>query len=197
MKTAQDYYQQQAALLPPGPAWNLNLNAGMHDVLRGLAQEFAKIDSRAHDLLNEMVPTGVRELLPDWERVMGLPDQCSPPAPLFWQRRSEVVRRFGAVGEQRPAYFIHIAALMGYPGARVTEHRAPRFGRSRFGVGRWGTWSSQFFWILHLGQHAARGIRFGATVWGERFGVIPGDAIECAIRRYAPAHTVVIFKYEA
>ncbi|EPN63002.1 tail protein, partial [Pseudomonas syringae pv. actinidiae ICMP 18807] len=31
--------------------------------------------------------------------------------------------------------------------------------------------------------------RFGASYWGERFGVNPGTAIECLIRRAAPAHS--------
>ncbi|MFC3340673.1 YmfQ family protein [Paracandidimonas soli] len=196
MKTEGDYYRQLLQLLPLGPAWDSDLNPGVHGVLRAAAREFARIDARADDLLGEMVPTGVRELLPDWERVMGLPDRCTAVQPQFWQRRAEVVRRFGAVGEQRPAYFIQIAALMGYPGARVIEHRAPRFGRSRFGAARWGTWGQQFIWTLQLGMRQARGLRWGAAMWGNRFGVIPGDEIECVIRRYAPSHTVVFFEYE-
>lgn len=195
-KTADDYYRQMAQLLPLGPAWDADLNAGIHDVLRAAAQEFARVDARAGDLISEVVPTGVRELLPDWERVMGLPDSCTLLQPQFWQRRAEVVRRFGAVGEQRSAYFVQVAALMGYPDARVTEHRAPRFGRSRFGSARWGTWRAQFIWTLHLGGRQARGLRWGAAVWGNRFGVIPGNEVECVIRRYAPAHTVVLFDYE-
>ncbi|RMS34758.1 putative Tail protein [Pseudomonas coronafaciens pv. garcae] len=43
-------------------------------VIAGLSREFARIDGRAFDLLNEMDPANVSELVPDWERVMNLPD---------------------------------------------------------------------------------------------------------------------------
>lgn len=195
LRVADDYYQQLVSLLPVGPAWDASLNEGLHEVLKALAQEFARVDARVLDLVSESAPSGVRELLADWERVMALPDQCTKLQPLFWQRRAEVVRRFAAVGSQRPEYFIRLAVMAGYPEAKVIEHRAPRFGRSRFGHSRWGTWAQQFFWTLQLGHRQARGLRFGAAVWGDRFGVIPASEIECVIRRYAPAHTVVIFDY--
>ncbi|MFC3336894.1 putative phage tail protein [Paracandidimonas soli] len=166
VKTEGDYYRQLLQLLPLGPAWDSDLNPGVHGVLRAAAREFARIDARADDLLGEMVPTGVRELLPDWERVMGLPDRCTAVQPQFWQRRAEVVRRFGAVGEQRPAYFIQIAALMGYPGARSssTGRRALALQVRRCSLGDLGA-------AIHLdiaAWHAAgKGLR-----WGLRCGVI-------------------------
>lgn len=195
VRSAADYVGQLRALLPPGPAWEPDLNPGVDDVLRGLAPEFGRVDQRAADLVEEMVPSGVRELLPDWERVMGLPDTCVGAEASFGERRAEVVRRFGEIGAQTPEYFAGIAVRLGYPNARVVEHRAPRFGRSRFGVAHFGSRKQQFYWTLHLGSRRAGGARFGITVWGERFGGNPNDIIECVIRRYQPSHTYVIFDY--
>ncbi len=195
VRTDSDYQEMLAALLPPGPAWEPEQAPAVHRVLAGLAPEFARIDARANDLLNEMDPLTVRELVPDWERVMGLPDPCLGPAQSFEERQKAVRRRHVAVGGQRIAYFLELARELGYPHARITEHRAPRYGRSRFGVARFGTWGQQYVWTVHLGQRLAVGRRWGVSVWGERFGANPGEGVECVFRRHAPAHTLVLFDY--
>lgn len=196
VRSEADYRQQMAALLPPGPAWEPDAVPELGAVLAGLAPEFARLDARAEDLVAELVPSGVRELLPDWERVLGLPDPCLGGEGTFAERRAEVVRRFGEVGRQDPAYFVEIARKLGYPDAWIEEYRAPRFGRSRFGLSRFGTRRQQFLWKFHLGARRPGGARFGITQWGERFGANPNNIIECIVRRYQPAHTHVLFEYQ-
>ncbi|WP_095108032.1 YmfQ family protein [Pseudomonas sp. Irchel 3E20] len=196
IRTAGQYQEQLRRLLPSGPAWDPERVPELHQVLQGLAEELARIDARAVDLLNEMDPAGVTELVPDWERVMNLPDPCLGLTPLFDDRRLAVRRRLLAVGNQSIAYYLDIARTQGYPNATLTEHRAPRFGRSRFGSARFGTWQAQFMWTLNTGGRLLLGRRFGATYWGERFGVNPSSALECLIHRTAPAHTLVHINYE-
>ncbi|RJX46889.1 phage tail protein [Pseudomonas syringae pv. actinidiae] len=174
---------------PPGPAWDPERVPELQQVITGLSREFARIDGRAFDLLNEMDPATVSELVPDWERVMNLPDPCLGLKPLFADRRLSVRQRLVATGGQNAGFYIDIAVSQGYPDATVTEHRAPRMGRSRFGQAHFGTWSAQFMWTLNTGGRQRLGRRFGASYWGERFGVNPGTAIECLIRRAAPAHS--------
>ena len=196
IRTAGQYQEQLRSLLPSGPAWDPERVPELHQVLQGLAEELARIDARAVDLLNEMDPAGVTELVPDWERMMNLPDPCLGLTPLFDDRRLAVRRRLLAVGNQSIAYYLDIARTQGYPNATLTEHRAPRFGRSRFGSARFGTWQAQFMWTLNTGGRLLLGRRFGATYWGERFGVNPSSALECLIHRTAPAHTLVHINYE-
>ncbi len=196
IRTAGQYQEQLRSLLPSGPAWDPERVPELHQVLQGLAEELARIDARAVDLLNEMDPAGVTELVPDWERVMNLPDPCLGLTPLFDDRRLAVRRRLLAVGNQSIAYYLDIARTQGYPNATLTEHRAPRFGRSRFGSARFGTWQAQFMWNLNTGGRLVLGRRFGATYWGERFDVNPSSALECLIHRTAPAHTLVHINYE-
>jgi uncharacterized protein YmfQ (DUF2313 family) len=195
-RTADQYRQQLRGLLPAGPAWDPELVPEINLVLAGVSLEFSRLDARAVDLLNEMDPSGVSELVPDWEVVMGLPDSCLGPNPAFEDRRLSVRRRLVEVGGQSTAYFIEIAVSQGYPGATITEHRAPRFGRSRFGAAHFGTWRAQFMWTLNTGGRHRQGRRFGVSYWGERFGANPGNALECLIRRSAPAHTVVHINYD-
>lgn len=195
MRTAQDYYAQLLALLPPGPAWDREFNPGVDELLSAAALELAREDLRAIDLLSEANPETVRELVPDWERIMGLPDPCLGPSPGFDDRQLAVRRRLVAVGGQSRTYFLDLAFSMGYPEAKIIEHRAPRFGRNRFGGARFGTWSAQFMWTLETGPRRRLGRRFGASYWGDRFGVDPSAALECVIRQSAPAHAFEYITY--
>ncbi|KQZ80638.1 YmfQ family protein [Pseudomonas sp. Root562] len=195
-RTAEEYRRQLQGLLPAGPAWDPELVPEIALVLDGVAVEFSRLDARAVDLLNEMDPAGVNELVPDWESIMGLPDSCLGPNPAFEDRRLAVRRRLVEVGGQSRAYFLDIAVSQGYPNATITEHRAPRMGRSRFGSAHFGTWRAQFMWTLNTGGRHRQGRRFGVSYWGERFGSNPGNALECLIRRPAPAHTVVHINYD-
>jgi uncharacterized protein YmfQ (DUF2313 family) len=190
MRSAEHYQQQLVSLLPSGPAWDLEALPQLGQVLDGIAIELARIDARAWALQNEMDPATVSELVPDWERVMNLPDPCLGLKPLFEDRRLSVRQRLVAVGGQNAAFYVGIAVSQGYPDASVTEFRTPRMGRSRFGQAHFGTWNAQFMWTLNTGGRQRLGRRFGASYWGERFGVNPGTAIECLIRRAAPAHGI-------
>ncbi|OLF55423.1 YmfQ family protein [Pseudomonas chlororaphis] len=194
--TADEYLQQLRGLLPIGPAWSLEMAPEIDRILAGVAIEFSRLDARAVDLQNEMDPSGVSELVPDWEAIMGLPDPCLGLNPAFEDRRLAVRRRLVEVGGQSRAYFIDVALSQGYPNATISEHRAPRMGRSRFGTARFGTWLAQFMWTLNTGGRQRQGRRFGASYWGERFGSNPGDALECQIRQKTPAHTMVLFNYD-
>lgn len=195
-RDAAQYAAQLRALLPPGPAWDAELAPEIAAILGGVSQELARLDARAGQIQDEMNAGTVSELVPDWERVMGLPDPCLGPGVVFSDRRLSVRRRLLAVGEQTPAYFVELAATQGYKAAQVSERRAPRFGRSRFGRGRFGTWAAQFMWALDTGPRQAFGRRFGVSYWGERFGANPGAALNCLIERHAPAHTVPSVNYE-
>ncbi len=193
IRTAAQYQEQLRSLLPAGPAWDPELVPEIQQVLLGIAQELARVDARAVDLLNEVDPVTVSELVPDWERVMNLPDPCLGPKPLFDDRRLAVRRRLLAVGDQSIGYFLDIARSQGYPNATITEQQTPR---ARFGQARFGTWTAQFMWTLNTGGRLLLGRRFGASYWGERFGANPGSALECLIHRTAPAHTLVHINYD-
>lgn len=127
VRSASDYYAQLVALLPPGPAWEVERVPAIRDLLSKAAEELAREDQRLNDLYNEMFPDTVRELVPDWERVMDLPDPCLGDNPAFEDRQLAVRRRLVEVGGQSRAFFIDLAISQGYPGAprRITHSKAP------------------------------------------------------------------------
>lgn len=197
LRNADDYFRQLEALLPPGPAWELQRQPELAAALRGLAPEFARVEGVAAELLREMMVATMRLAVADWEEVMGLPDPCLAGGETsFEDRRIAVQRRLVEVGNQRPAYFEELARSQGYPAAKVVQHRAPRFGRARCGRGRFGTWAQQFMWTLYTGPRRRQGRRFGVTCFGERFGANPASALDCRVRRAAPPWGLESIKYE-
>lgn len=195
-RTAADYAQQLTALLPPGPAWDAELQPQLHALLGAIAQEFGRIDARSAQLMREAFLATFHEALADWEQTLNLPDECMGGAGTVSERKAMVRMRLVEKGGQTPAYYVQLAARMGYRNARVQELRAPRFGCSRFGRDHFGTWDAQFMWILHAGERLAGGSRFGLSAWGERFGSNPSDALVCVIRRAAPAHTLEFVNFD-
>jgi uncharacterized protein YmfQ (DUF2313 family) len=74
--TADDYRALCQNLLPSGPAWSREPDAFTTRLLDAWAQELARIDARVDALIEEADPRTTTELLPDWERNYGLPDEC-------------------------------------------------------------------------------------------------------------------------
>ena len=196
LRDAEDYHAHLRALLPPGPAWDAELVPEIDGILSGFAPELARVDDRGFALLNEADPLTLHELLPDWERVMQLPDACLGPSPSLEERKKAVRQRMAGLGGQSAAYFEQLARDQGYSNAKVVAHRAPRFGRARFGRANFGTWAQQFMWTLYAGERLSGGRRFGVSYWGERFGGNPAQTLECIVRRAAPAHTLEDILYE-
>lgn len=105
---ASVYAGMQARLLPPGRLWHF-LDAMLTDLLLGAADELARLDARGDDLLREAEPSTATELLPEFERELGLDE-----APTIEERRARVVARTVARQRYRPVDFrISLAPLLG------------------------------------------------------------------------------------
>ncbi|WP_368565481.1 YmfQ family protein [Pseudoxanthomonas sp. UTMC 1351] len=178
--TADRYREQLQALLPQGAAWPRRLSTVWSGLLSGLAQELARVDGRGVDLIDEALPDTTVELLPDWERVLGLPDGCLPREDTMQARREAVLAKLNAVGGQHAAYYIALADELGYAGAWVEEFHP--FTATSLCTDPLNTDPWCFVWVLHVPQ------------------LPPGNeatdrALECLIARYRPAHTHVVVRY--
>jgi uncharacterized protein YmfQ (DUF2313 family) len=178
--TAQDYRDQLHALLPKGAAWPRRLTTVWSGLLSGLAEELARVDGRGLDLIEEALPDTTLEMLSDWERVMGLPDECLPRDDSVESRRAAVLAKLIAQGGQSRAYFIGLAASLGYPGAWIEEFVPFTAGSQCNDPLNSDPWC--FVWWLHVPQR-------GPDSDGR------DRALECLINRYRPAHTHVTLRY--
>jgi uncharacterized protein YmfQ (DUF2313 family) len=75
---ASAYLSQLIGLLPPGDALAREPGSVLERLLSVPAAELARVDGRVEALLLESDPSQTAEMLADWERALGLPDQCYP-----------------------------------------------------------------------------------------------------------------------
>lgn len=190
-----DVLAELLALLPPGWVWPRDADTALARVLRGPAEEIARLEAAAAALLAQVDPRTANELLPDYERVLG-PDPCGRDLLLTGldERRRAAHQRWTAGGLQTPAYFEAIAAQLGVPEARVEETVPFVCGVAEAGMELTPP-SEIFVWQMHL--PATRVIEFeaGGAEAGAPLGEIVPSLVECVIRRLAPAHTSPVFSY--
>ncbi len=199
--SAAAYTAQLASLLPRGRAWPREDDSALMQLVRGKADELARVDGRAADLFEEVDPQTTLELLADWERVAGLPDTCIAAPDSIAERRAAVQSRITGLGGQSHAYFIALAATLGFS-VTISEFRPFRIG-SRVGERLYSEeWAH--VWRVNVQPPAVddgqgltiRYFRVGQSRVGERLVGFGSLDIECIIRRAAPAHTIVIFAYD-
>lgn len=176
--TAEQYREQLCALLPPGRAFSCDAGTVLRDLLDGLSLELERIDARSVVLFGEALPDTTLEMLPAWERVVGLPDACSPLDTSIEARREAVLARLRAQGGQSAAYFIALAEWLGFPAGVVQEFRP--FTANSDCVDFLYTDPWRFVWILEVPRMPE----------GSR-----DQQLECLLQRYKPAHTYVIVRY--
>ena len=189
------YREQLKALLPPGRAFPRERGSTLDALLDALAQELARVDVRSDELSRDAVPSLTAELLPDWERVAGLPDNCSGLlAETIQARRADLVSKLTSRGGQSPAYFIEVAAALGYD-VTIEEFRPFRAGMSVAGDALTnGDWV--FAWRIIAPEETIRYFLAGQSAAGEPLADWGNAALECRLRKIAPAHTIPIFAYE-
>jgi uncharacterized protein YmfQ (DUF2313 family) len=205
-RSGDDYSVAFSALMPQGQAWPRDEKSTLMRVVRGLSQIWGRVDGRAADLLEiESDPRLTTELLPDWERAWGLPDECVSAPLTIEARRQVLVHKMTSLGEQSRSYFIGLAAEIGYT-ITITEYAPFMAGISQCGDTsnppldmhpRWeiGPPQMRFFWTVHVSGAQLMWFRASSGQAGVdphlRIGV-PED-LECLLNKWKPAHTEIVF----
>lgn len=191
----EDYRDALAALLPEGPALSRDPATPLMQFLLSLAQELARLDRRAEQLLAETDPASTTELLPDWERVVGLPDPCVTLAQTVAERRAALEGRLTAVGGQSRVFFLALASRLGYS-VTIDEFSSSAAATSAGVTFTGDEWAH--IWRVNVPTAVSiTPFRAGAGAAGEPLRVWGNEVIECQFNRYKPAHTRVLFAYAA
>lgn len=187
------YKRMLAALLPPGRAWVIESGKVLEKLLAGIVVEFARIDRRGRDLLEEADPRTTVELLPEWEASFGLPDSCAGLFAGVEERRQQLLQKITTGGGQSIPFFIQVARNFGYE-VTITEYRRFRAGRSHAGDRCYGNaWI--FYWQMNAQDYELTRFRAGQARAGDRLATWGNDILECIFRRLKPSHTEVLFSY--
>jgi uncharacterized protein YmfQ (DUF2313 family) len=141
-------------LLPNGLAWAYRA-AGIFDKLyRALSYPFSRVSRRAQDLLRERDPRTSYELLPDWERVLGLPGDCNadPPTTISGRRASAYAKLVQADFSSQ-TFFGQLGDNLGYVHLEYRDNNRPfRCGVSACGdplQGHHGGWAWSWTIFTH------------------------------------------------
>jgi uncharacterized protein YmfQ (DUF2313 family) len=180
-------------LLPVGPVWPRDPDTTLARFWLAIADSLVVLRGRDCDLLAESYPCGSTELLPDWERVCGLPDECTEGTWPLASRRAFVCAKLAEQGGATPAYFIALAASYGFT-IVIKEHWPWVMGTAPLCTATIGIpW---FWWEVVCPDLPVAHVTVGCWQLGEPLCVIQGAALlECVIRRAAPAHTLLTFRY--
>lgn len=153
----------------------------------------AALGSNAH-LLLEMDPRTCSATMPDWERVFGLPEDCvcqSGITQTTAERRAALVAKESMVGGQTPAFFVQLAATLGYS-VSIAELRPHTTQDTTQDSVRGDEY--RHVWQVTSPLYSVResttqdDTQMPTMVWGNTL-------LECTINRYKPAHTLVLFAY--
>lgn len=193
--TAEHYLGQLQALMPSGAAWPRDPEHVQTRTLAALAEELARVSARFDDLSNEADVRAADEMLADWERLLGLPDDCQVGLELsLVDRRRVATQRLVEQGGQSAAYFIALAELLGEPGCTITEFRPTNCNDDCNDA----LYSEQdrFAWRVNI-PHAASGLRPANCNddCNDALDIFTASLIECPITERKPAHTNVLFTY--
>lgn len=191
--SSSDYLQQLINLSPSGPAFPEEATTNWVSLLDAISQTCARLDANAVLLLNESYPDTTTILLPNWERVAGLPDDCSVLGDTYEVRRLNLTAKLTSRGGQSKDYFIEVAASLGYT-VTITEFRPFRVSISRVGDPLCDdTW--WFVWQVNAALNTIVWFRAGRSAAGEPLASWSNARLECLLTKYSPAHTIVQFAY--
>lgn len=195
--TTADYTAQLQALLPPGLAWTRRADAVLTHLLAAFAAALAEVDSRSISIVGEADARSPLEMLPDWERVCGLPEICSAALESTLQeRRSAVAAKLTAIGGNSKAYFMAMAESMGYT-VEIDEFRPFLTGVNRCGDQLGGGHAVRYCWRVRVTGPRYTAFIAGGSRVGDKLGKLDRAVdLECKFNRLKPAHTRLIFSYE-
>jgi uncharacterized protein YmfQ (DUF2313 family) len=208
-RSGDDYFGQYALLLPRGQAWpTWDSGSNLVALVDGMAQIWGDVDGRADDLLvRESDPRQTLELLPDWERNFGLPDECLAEPLTIADRRTMLVQRMTMNGGMSRQFFRDLAVQLGQT-IEIIEHSPFTCGLSQCGDttgytdSGWPRWEigapvMRFYWTVAPARPRLNWFRCGNG--GSELGKDPFCLIgmytdtECIWDRFKPAHTELAF----
>ena len=198
-------------LLPKGRLWQPKAQPVLKALLRSWASEFCRVEDAVTAMLRDVDPRTTVDLLEDWERVLGLPDECTPENQTELERINQVTQKFTNVGGLSKEFFEFLGTQLGFDitidsalnfvagrataGDRLTNY----FNRRMLAGDGAGTLVREAGWrpyfIAELPVTAAT-VFVAGSVAGEPLRTFSNELVECTIRKLKPAHSAVSFIFK-
>lgn len=191
-QTAEQYAGALRGLVPPGRIWPESLDSHLSLLLLGVAEEFVRLEQRGHDLVDEADPRTTTEMLADWEAMAGLPDDCHGLGATLEARRAELVARLTSQGSLSRAFYIGIAAQLGFTVTSIDE-----FTPSAPGPGGLGYSGNDWWFVWRVNVADSGGVTYFTcdSLCDERLAEWGDQVLECLLNRLKPAHTRLLVAF--
>jgi len=192
--TLSAWLQALQALLPPGMALTREPGARLTALLESIAALLMSAQARLEALEVQWDPRRATSMLTDWERLLGLPDDCAPAGQLLTDRQTAAFGRLTDVGGQSRAFFIDLAERNGEPGCTIDEFRPANCNghcnEALLSV------ADAFTWRVNI-PHVAANVRWANCNSNcvSALQMYTPASIECLFGERKPAHSTVIFSY--
>lgn len=188
--------EESQALIPPGEAWSRDPRSVQTRLLAGLSGLRAAVEERGLDLVEESDPRTTDELLSDWERALGLPDECLPDPETTAERRTLVTARAVGVGGGTPDHLRALLREAGFETVQVVEQVGTP---AVCGVAKCGDpigpGLETLAWTIIAPLTTVRQAACGTARCGDPLAWWGNEVLECVVRRVTPAHTLAVFSY--
>jgi len=182
MALVDRYTSALQSLLPLGKLFNRVIGSNLTNLLSGFAIECQRVDDSVSNYIDEGIPNAptLTGLLPEWERAVGIPDECVPLAATESERQAHLLLRLSDVGGSSIAYWENRASVGGFPGTIVTEPG----GIPPFIIG-----------FSVMGDPLGDGLPSGLFKWTVTFPIasVGTSSVECDFELNKPAHTEITF----
>ncbi len=193
MANSENYRDLILKLLPRGRAWTRDSDSWTFKFAWAMGEEFARLDARVRRLLKEIDPRYSDELLPEFEREYGLPDECSVISSDIDQRRRDLIAQITASGGQSAQYFIDIFEEAGTP-ITITYSEPLRVG-DRAGS-RVRSRGYRHIWNVNIPSDSFNYFTVGTGVAGDYLVTVSNDTnVVCFLNKNKPAHTVINYTF--
>lgn len=185
------------SLLPPGRAFTREPDSNLTKLLEAVAAMFASAESLAVELRNQSAdPLIATHMLPDWERLLGLPDECTAELELsILQRQRMALARLTERGGQSRPYFIALAEAYGEPGCTIDDCFMQMTCNSDCNDALYSL-ADVFTWRVNIPRPIDQVEAMTCNSdCNDALASFSLSLAECPITERKPAHTQVIFSY--
>ncbi len=190
------YFEKFRQLLPKGPIYE---SEGDEKLYFALSQTFQNVHDWLLQLLIELNPITTTLLLPRWEKILNLPDECSKQSSKTFQaRKASVIAKLAYLGQQNIEFYKNLAKKFGNE-IEIIEYKPFIAGLSVCGHRLNGEHNVRYCWTIKVKSSDIQKAYFRTSLsqCGEKLlSLTKNTELECRIKSHAQSHTIPIFEYE-
>lgn len=195
-RTATQVQSAMMDLLPDGEVYSRDPNQYDSALLLPVATEIGTIEASAWSMLPQIDPRSAPNLLPDWERMLGIPnDPCLAANPITdtVTRGLLAFERLTNAGTICAGYFENLALQLGET-ITITEFPASVCGVMKAGDAL-NPSPGQCNILVTLPKTTVGSFVCGVSTAGDNLGTFDHSVMECIITQGVPLHVKPYFSY--